>query len=319
MIAIFRFLTVAMVLILSLDLAQLASAADVFCHADRSMVAEGDNVTIRTYANWKGAALASAQFSASGGKIQRVAATLPNVTAEARWTALESRGTFDATVEVTSTNGESGSCVVRVIVVGSDYGPNGTEAGRNWLRTAESEKLGYGAYTYLLFSAPYEATLERQKQTLRALLRRISEMRKMQKQFDKQQLNIVCLPVKKLPKESDDEDAVLALYDYPRARRLLDTIDPALRTGPYLVTARTPLNSANKTEIIMMNLSGVPPDVIEFWAGAYFDQLAQQSLWGKPFEPSVTLRLRTLAAVIGLAVPDLIVTFERLNKVRVGK
>lgn len=319
MIAISRFLTAAVVLILAANLAQLASAADVFCLADRGIVAEGHDVTIRTYANLKGAALASAQFSAPGGVIQRVEATQSNVTAEARWTALDNRGTFDATVNLTFTDGESGSCVVRVVVVGSDYGSNGTEAGRVWMRRNDPEKPGYGAYTYLLFSAPAEATSERQKQTLRALLMRISEMHEMQKQFDKSQLNFVCLPVTDLPKENSGEDAVLALYNYPRARRLLNSIDPGLRAGPYLVTTQTPLNSAEKTEIIKMDLSGVPSDVVEFWAAAYFDQLAQQSLWGKPFEPSVTLRLRTLASVIGLAVPDLISTFERFGKIRVAK
>jgi hypothetical protein len=314
-----RFLAIAAILILTASLPHRAYAADVFCMADRSIVAEGSEVVIQVFANWNVAALATVKFSASGGAIQRVTPTLPNEAAAARWTALDNRGTFDATVNMTSTNGESASCVVRVAVVGSDYGSPGTEAGRIWLRSAEPEKPGYGAYTYLLFSAPIQATLDRQKMTIQALLRRISDLREMQKQFEKKQLNIVSLPVKDLPKKENDPDAVLTLYDYPHARRLLNTINPGLRAGPYLVTAPEPLESAKKSERIIMDLSGVPPDVVEFWAGAYFDQLAQQGLWGKPFEPPVTLRLRTLAAVVGLAVPDVSSAAERLIKVLGGK
>lgn len=318
MISISLFRPAACSLILAAALSHLASAADIVCLADHGVVAEGQNVTIRTFAVFETAVPVRAEFSASGGVIQRVPPTQPNVTAEARWAAPQSRGTFEATVKLTS-GGESASCRVRLVVVGSDFGPSGTEAGRVWLRTGGREPAGFGAYTYLLFSAPAEATNGRQKQAVEALLKRISEMSEMQKQFEKQQLSLVSLPVKELPKKDSNADAVLAIYDYPRARKLLNTIDPALRVGPYLVTVPAPLESANSADRIVQDLSSAPPDVIEFWVGSYFDQLAQQSLWGRPFEPSVTLRLRTLAAVIGLAIPDVTSAYERVIKLLPGK
>jgi hypothetical protein len=314
-----RFPAVAAILILTAALPHRVSAADVFCMPDPGIVVEGREALVHVFANWNGGALATAKFSASGGAIQRDAPTRPRESAAARWTALDNRGIFEATVAMTSTNGESASCVVRIAVVGSDYGSPGTEAGRIWLRSAEPQKPGYGAYTYLLFPAPTQATLGRQKMAIEVLLRRISDWRKMQKQFEKRQLNLVSLPVEDLPKKENDPDAVLALYDYPHARRLLNTIDPALRAGPYLVTVPEPLESAKKSERIVMDLSGVSPDAVEYWASAYFDQLAQQSLWGKPFEPPVTLRLRTLISVVGLAVPDISGAAERLIKVLGGK
>jgi hypothetical protein len=312
---IYRFPAVVAILILVAALPHPVSAAEVFCMPDPGIVVEGREAVVHVFANWNGGALATARFSASGGVIQRDVPTRPRESAAARWTALDNRGTFEATVAMTSTNGESASCVVRIAVVGSDYGSPGTEAGRIWLRSAESQKPGYGAYTYLLLPAPTQATLDRQKMTIEVLLRRIFDWREMQKQFEKKQLNIVSLPVKDPPKKENDPDAVLTLYDYPHARRLLNMIDPALRAGPYLVTVPEPIESAKKSDRIILDLSGLPPKDVEYWASAYFDQLAQQSLWGKPFEPPVTLRLRTLISVVGLAVPDVSAAAERLIKV----
>jgi hypothetical protein len=95
----------------------------------------------------------------------------------------------------------------------------------------------------------------------------------------------------------------MSVYDFARARRWQNDLDRTLRDGPYLVTVAKPL-TATKQQLILQDLSGVPPDLVTDWITAYLRQLSQETVYGRGFDPSLALRMRTVLGVLAQAVPD---------------
>jgi len=294
---------VALTLVLVLVVPRLAAAALV-CAANRAVVNGGDSVTVMAYSDDQ--QLKTGKFSSQDGVIRDRPTPGPPPSFEAQWTLPLLRGTYEITATATVVDGVPESCHARVVVTGDDLGP-GVESGRQFLPPSGTEQGGYGSYTYFLCPAPVAPPVRtRCESAVKAIVDALPEISQYDHLFSKPKLNTLYVPVASLTSAIASAADVLSHYDFARARRWLDNVDQTkqLQDGPYLVTVAKPL-SATKQPFILQNLSGIPPSLVASWITAYLRQLAQQTAYGRTFEPSLALRMRTVLGVLALAVPDI--------------
>jgi hypothetical protein len=144
----------------------------------------------------------------------------------------------------------------------------------------------------------------------------LQDITQYERVFSKPELNAVYVPVESLPPASASVANVLSRYDFARARRWLNIVDQTLRDGPYLVTVAKPLDATQRQPVILQDLNGVPASLVADWVTAYLRQLAQQTVYGRGFEPSLALRMRTVLGVIALAIPDVTSALRTVISIR---
>jgi hypothetical protein len=161
-------------------------------------------------------------------------------------------------------------------------------------------------------------------------LQLVPEISRLEDYFKKQELNVTYVPVRTAPPPDELTNAwVLQQYDYARARFIISRIDPSLQKGPYLISAAAPIASgvsAATSEILFMDLSGVPPDLMEMWMKAFVSQAAQERFTEPRRIQDLSLKMRTIVGVIAKTIPsvhdilpdipDLLTTWIRMARLR---
>lgn len=272
-----------------------AARAEIYCASSTPLAFKGDAVELSAW-NHAGA-LRGATWSSEARKIEKK-------NEKTIWTLTDViPGRYHATVTA-----EGGSCTVELFYQFEPvFRGNVREPAQSLLLNGKLEPAGYGLYTYILFgSPPADSDMPRAKKTLEVYAALIVPLEQMESYFDRQELNVITVPVTLAaqPKQKPSADELLKCYGFARARALLDKIDPNLRRGPYLVSSLTPLTKGLSHPYLLQDLSSVPPDVVAFWVRHFLNEAAQQHSWNATTFEGIALRTRTAIAVAAQALPD---------------
>lgn len=206
--------------------------------------------------------------------------------------------------------------------------PEGRETGRDYLIGKQSEKEGYGLYSYLLFdSPPTEATRERYLRAIDAYLT-IPPISSMEAFLPRRQLNITyllledrppnyvakCLRSQCITREKAVAEWVLNHYNYARARVLLRALPGIHRDGPYIVSHFKPLTGRESLsgQYLYQNLSWVPESLVLSWVKEFLKQAAQEHFWEEKTARQLVLKLRTAIEILAVGMPDVLEAMDRL-------
>jgi hypothetical protein len=200
----------------------------------------------------------------------------------------------------------------------------GQIAARALLVRGTSEPAGFGLYSYLLIDAPPADARERQRQlsAVESYLREIESLEALADLRPPSQLNLTMLPVESdipLPARLDDPAvlgraaaAVLAGYDYARAKHLLDVLgEPAPRGTIALVSRRAPASAAGVTSLVM-NMSVVSPALLTDWLRAFCWLSSQERSWSDAALVRLGLGTRNAVAVAAAHLGEALVEWPRL-------
>jgi len=293
-------------------LAQSLRDGRIACIPDSPVVTSGGAVHVGAYAVAPTGDHLQYMWTQSGGQISGAGpGTWPRIT----WNFKDTpSGIYTATVTVTSGGKRLGECSVQVAVVEPERGkveaPAVRTSGRAFLVAGAKEDAGYGLYSYLLFGAPpTDSTRARYLKAIQAYLSLIQTITDLRTYRAANKLNITYLPVKVKPPDSPTVDWLLANYDFTRARILLDQLSPAYQTGPYFLSALTPLSGLPSTphDHLFQDLSLVPTepqDLVTWWVRAFLNQAAQEQFWQPQTGELLALKLRTMISVEAAALPE---------------
>lgn len=221
-------------------------------------------------------------------------------------------GNYTLTATATSASGGFGECSLSILVNEESehrgaYEPAGlgAEAMRALLVKGRSERSGYGLYSYILFAArPDAGNTERYREVLKSYL--ALEGVDLETYFKLGQLNITYVPVIAEPQEDPPTlDAVMAQYDYSRARFLLSSLPPQTGDGPFLVSTVQPLKGPGTATgpYLVQNLSTVPVSVIPLWMKQFRSETTQQRVWEGKSIGTMALQMRTAIAIAAEGLP----------------
>ena len=173
------------------------------------------------------------------------------------------------------------------------------ETGREILYPTDSESSDYALYSYILFrGATSPSNEDRYVAALAAFLDEIPEIRELlRRHARKSELNIAYIPLKENPVTSAPRDW-LAQYDFTRARLLLRTVPMAAQDGPYIVSYDRPLSTIEqrlgRKDLLLQDLSWVPPSLIRVWVKEFLRQASQPGAFAKEdLWRQLTLKTRT--------------------------
>jgi hypothetical protein len=207
-----------------------------------------------------------------------------------------------------------------------------SEATFSVILAQEPELKGYGLYSYLLFGSEPADDAAREKYL--AALISISSLpptREMRRTFSREALNITYVPltsgveIKSRPTDRKAALAMLAAYNYPRARFLIDKVDPKLRGGPYIISVLKPLSSADQTpdRFLLQDLSSVTPRVINSWVTIFQSEAANEDFWepqtARRFAADLRSVIDTVAHQIMPNMPPKIASWIGWQDVQTGK
>ncbi|MGH8059320.1 MAG: hypothetical protein ACREOH_19135, partial [Candidatus Entotheonellia bacterium] len=235
---------------------------------------------------------------------------------------------YTATVRVIGPGGMTTDCTLRVFVASPEYGTegglrSGREVGRRWLLPDQIEAEGYGLYSYLLFGAMPEGEAPNSYlEAIKAYFRLIPHLEALEKYFKPGELNVMYLPIQKLPPDIQavTPEWVLAHYDYTRARYLMRALPGSNRAGPYLVSTLLPLGQTSRLpeQHLFQDLSAVPPDLVSLWVREFLNQAAQQDFSHEGTAAKLVLQLRTTIARLAIALPAVETALRRLGLPDIG-
>jgi hypothetical protein len=183
-----------------------------------------------------------------------------------------------------------------------DYKASAVKAtARSWLVKAETEELGFGMYSYLLFSVPpTEATKALYLATIRSSVDMIETQSREEIVFSRAQLNLYLIPIDSDPPAIADKAElsqwVLDHYFYPRAQKLLALV-PTHGAGPYVLSAmmQPPQPSATNllSPYLLQNMTGVEPSIVPAWIGYFLRQAVKDEPWKENRGEKFALELRS--------------------------
>jgi len=286
-----------------------AAAAVVACGPDRPVVQAGQSVPVRAWVSVARPSALRYEWSAAVGAIKGSAAV-------ATWSLPDddtSLGARRAQVHVSDGPVPIGTCSLEVVVTSppdTARAPQAVrETGRGFLTKETKEKAGYGLYSYLLLGArPDESNQERTLETIQAYLDVIDEVGALvEAGVADAQLNVTYLPVV-AASFGRDASAVLANYDYARARALLGRLPGKRRNGIYFVSSLQALSGFSTGPLLIQDLSKVPSepkDLIRWWVRAFLNQCAQERFWKPKTGEQLALRTRTIVATIAEGLPEI--------------
>jgi hypothetical protein len=173
---------------------------------------------------------------------------------------------------------------------------------------SDRQKVQYGLYSYLLLPAmPGPASQERYESALRAYFDAIVDVDRLVDYLEARDLNVTFVPVTKPFAEDALADPVawaLKTYNYARAQAMLRRVPGAASSdGPFLVSCTEPLSRCSR-QIIVQDLSSVPPHLVRLWVREFLNHAVQEEYRGKGEDGliSLGLRMRTTISVLAAAL-----------------
>ena len=325
-------------------LAQPANALpslEVLCLTSRPTIEQGTNTSLHAWAVISdGTPVAhpvSLTWVVSAGAVHGTGTEVAWDLSEVRLDTGELHRKVTATVTGAIPGAEPSTCTIDVFIgrpmevsQGSpdDPEPNtsdtrsGLRSARHFLLPNESEKPGYGLYSYLLFpvrprtneeKARYLKTLEACKQAMEDVEDHLAHHR------PPSHLNVTHIPVTKIPQHSQAAGEwaanVLAVYDYTMAQKLLDRLNPTYQQGPYLISVQNhPLSDATTSvqEILLQDFTGKVPELAAQVLALFTYRAAQQRHWRDIALREFALSFRNLIAVAGKVTPAVADTLFKL-------
>jgi hypothetical protein len=185
--------------------------------------------------------------------------------------------------------------------------------GKAFLAHDEREENGYGLYSYLLFgSRPSAEERPRYAQAIEAYLRILPSLDDLSQHLMPSELNVTYIPVMKKPDsaETDAEWAehALEVYDYARARVLLNRLDEEYPSGPYIVSVHNPLSQARPgTAYLFEDLRLVVPRLMAPWVEAFAWLTAKERSWTQKNMRELGLGVRNAMIIASQALPQMTV------------
>ena len=217
-------------------------------------------------------------------------------------------GEHHATLGVTRA-GQTLQCTMKVSVLGQGLRQAGAPGGA-FLLTGREEAKGYGLYSYLLFGEKPrdDVTQARYRAVTEEYLLAIGPILDLEGAgIPVQQINLTYLPVIKQPTMGErTAEALLNLYDYARARKILMTLPGEYRgEGPYIVSTLVRLGTVTRVPepFLFQDLSLVQPNEVKIWARAFLSQAAQERYWEERTLIQLGLKARTIVAVAAEGYP----------------
>ncbi|NGZ11823.1 MAG: hypothetical protein CV088_21055 [Nitrospira sp. LK70] len=293
---------------------------DLICLTDRPTIVEGEStrlhVVVGAQAGNPTAQAVSFQWHVSDGTVQGSGPEVEWNLSKVGIKSGESHTKVTATVKAMTAG-----CTVEVFIgkkepAGGEDSTEGTRGGlipaRRYLLPNQEEKPNYGLYSYVLLSAEPQGDKEtaRYLQTLEACLRVMRQLDKLGRYVRPSQLNATHIPVTELPKgREDDPDfakKVLAVYDFDRARVLLNKFEKSYDRGPYLISVKPPLTQAPEPVPIhiLQDFTGVVPKLAARVVKDFEYLAAQERTWSEQSMRKLPSKLRNYLAVASEVTPE---------------
>jgi hypothetical protein len=206
------------------------------------------------------------------------------------------------------------------------------ETGRDYLIGQQTEKEGYGLYSYLLFGSPPTAvTRDRYHRAIAAYVT-IPPITSIEESLPRWQLNVTYLLLTEPPPPeitqclqsqciSGDVDRVERVaqwvfehYHYARARVLLRALPGSHTSGPYIISYSKPLIGfeTRAGPYLYQNLSAVPPHLVLSWVNEFLSQAAQERFWEERTIKQLSLKLFTAIEIRAEGLPDVLAALDKL-------
>lgn len=181
------------------------------------------------------------------------------------------------------------------------------EIGRTFLVQGSAEEVGYGLYSYLLFSErPNNLLLQKYKATLEACLYKIPEIESLENYTSKDSLNIFYIPLINAPNPNfsnyyteEKVEWIIDNYDYGRARIYLNKFEENLDSGPYIISYTKALSQENliKERYLIQDLSYAHHRVIALWIDEFLKQSRKARFWDEKELQNFSNDLRNSIAI----------------------
>ena len=182
----------------------------------------------------------------------------------------------------------------------------GLLTGRAFLLPGQGVPQGYGLYSFLLFDAPARGQQERalHLKALEAYLLVLPAMTELEQHRRQSELNVTLVPLKtdlKLPanltrpgEATRAAEQILAVYDYARARTVLDGLGmETRRSGPYFLSTVPGV----ATQRLFVDMSHVVPDLVWDWTRTFCWLAAQERSWSDVALQKLELNTRNAFAL----------------------
>ena len=286
------------------------------CSPDRPLAFVQESVSLQVWVSSSKDEVLKYLWQVDAGKIKGEGA-------EVTWDLIGmSPGTYQAKVQVAGQKGSFADCRMTVVVGMPPLKlmSGGLETGRSILLPGQKEESGYGLYSYLLFGAePDDISYQRYLHSIIEYLK-FPDVKSLQKNgLKSEELNITYLLLETRLKEKylqelkarnydkypEIAEWILKHYDYSRARALLHSMPSNHLTGPYIVSFLKPLGKSLLTPpYLNIDISNVPPDLVNIWVKYFLDQAAQERYWDENTAKLLTLKLRTSIGVTAEGLPE---------------
>ncbi|MDR4469256.1 MAG: hypothetical protein MRJ68_13340 [Nitrospira sp.] len=314
-------------------------AMDLICLTDRPTIGEGETTKLHVVVGAQdGTPTAQAvpfQWHVSAGTIQGSGPEVEWNLSKVGIKAGESHTKVTATVKA-MVAGYS-SCSVQVFI-GKKESAGGEDStveirgglipARRFLLPNQEEKPNYGLYSYVLLSAEPQGEQEtvRALQTLEACLRVMRQLDKLSRHVPPSQLNATHIPVTELPmgKEGDPDFAkkVLAVYDFDRAKVLLNKFEEHYDRGPYLISVKPPLSPAPQPVPIhiLQDFTSIVPKLAARGVRDFEFLAAQERTWTEQSMRRFPSKLRNYLAVASEVTPEVARSLKTMIRfVKIGE
>ena len=201
----------------------------------------------------------------------------------------------------------------------------GLISARRFLLPNETEEVGYGLYSYLLFSMrpQNEEQKTRYLKALESCLLRMESIDGfLKKHRRRSSLNATHLPVTKVPKFSASSaewaQNALQVYDYTTAQDLLNKLDKAYERGPYLISVLKPLSGTDVSTSVHLSqdLAGVVPDLASDWVKNFMYFASQEQGWTEQSLRRFGFKVHNLIAVASKVAPDVASAIKPMIQIR---
>ena len=291
-------------------------AVDLSCLTDRPMIVAGENARLLAVATTQdGKPLAqpvSFEWEVKDGILKgsgsNVTWNLSGVGIEAS----QSGKKVTATVKARLQGQADLSCSVEVFIskkLGDTRG--GLIAGRRYLLLEQAEDPGYGLYSYLLLSSRPQNEKQRDHylKTLEAYVQVLNSLKDLGVHVRREQLNATYIPLTKVPEGNEDAPdfakRVLDVYDFARARVLLNKFENKYDQGPYLISVISPLTQVSKTVSAygLQDFAGVDSELAASGVKNFEYLVAQQRTWTEQSIQLLPFMVRSLIASAGRMIP----------------